>query len=196
MMVRRAVLSLVVVTAALAACSKKPPPAQPTPTQMPDTVGQGQRALDAARADSIRRAREAEEAARRAAAAAGAEARGVLEETVYFDYDEARLRSDAEGILSRKLAVLRANPTVAIRITGHADERGSLEYNLALGMRRANAVRDYLANFGIDATRFTTETMGEDQPADPGHNESAWARNRRTEFEITRGGENLTMPGR
>jgi peptidoglycan-associated lipoprotein len=111
---------------------------------------------------------------------------------VNFDYDESVLRADAQQVLQRKIPILRANAGVALRIVGHADERGSVEYNLALGLRRANSVREYLAGFGIDASRIETDTMGEDRPLDAGANESAWARNRRAEFAITRGGENLT----
>lgn len=192
-MLRRAVLfSMLVVTAA--ACSRNEPPAEPTPPPpaLPDTAGEGaRRAAEQARQDSIRRAEEA----RRAAEAATARARSILEEMVFFDYDESDLRPDAQETLARKVAVLRANPNVTLRVTGHADERGSIEYNLALGLRRANAVRDYLAGFGISEGRFTTETMGEDRPLDPAGNESAWARNRRAEFSITGGGDMMTAPG-
>ncbi len=185
----------VVVTVLLAAlavaCSRRQEPAPPTPVQRPDTAGQGQAALDRARADSIARA----EAERRRLAEVTARARAILMERVHFDYDESRIRPDAQETLRRKLDVLRANPAVEIQITGHADERGSIEYNLALGLRRANAVRDYLAGFGLAANRLATETAGEDQPMDPGSNEQAWAMNRRAEFRITRGGDNLVMPG-
>jgi peptidoglycan-associated lipoprotein len=140
------------------------------------------------REDSIRRAREAEAAT----AEETARARAILEEMVFFDYDESAIRADAQETLSQKITVLRSNPNVVLRITGHADERGSIEYNLALGLRRANSVRDYLVGFGLDASRFTTETMGEDQPLDPGTTEAAYARNRRSEFAITSGGEQLT----
>jgi peptidoglycan-associated lipoprotein len=84
---------------------------------------------------------------------------------------------------------------VRLRIIGHTDERGSLEYNLALGMRRANAVRQYLGDFGIDPARFETTSMGEDSPVSGGSNESAWAQNRRAEFVITAGGSPLMLPG-
>jgi peptidoglycan-associated lipoprotein len=114
---------------------------------------------------------------------------------VFFDYDDSSIRSDQQEVLNRKVAVLRANPAVALRITGHADERGSLEYNLALGLRRANSVRDYLTGFNLEASRFSTDSMGEDRPLDPGHTEAAWSRNRRAEFVITRGGESLMPPG-
>ena len=190
-MLRRAVLfSMLVATAA--ACSRNEPPQEPIPPTLPDTAGEGaRRAAEQARQDSIRRA----EAERRAAEAATARARSILEEMVFFDYDDSNLRPDAQEALARKVAVLRANPNVTLRITGHADERGSIEYNLALGLRRANSVRDYLTGFGISASRFTTETMGEDRPLDPASNETAWARNRRAEFTITGGGERLVAPG-
>jgi peptidoglycan-associated lipoprotein len=190
MKVRILVLMLGVMVIAVGC--KKTPPAQPTPVEQPDTAGQGQRALDAARADSIRRA---EEEARRLAAEAGTRARDILMERVHFDYDQSQIRSDAQEILRRKLDVLRTNPTVELQITGHADERGSIEYNLALGLRRANAVIDYMRGFGIEAQRLLAETAGEDQPLEQGANERAFAMNRRAEFRITRGGDNLVMPG-
>jgi peptidoglycan-associated lipoprotein len=82
---------------------------------------------------------------------------------------------------------LRSSPSIRVRIDGHADERGSVEYNLALGMRRAQAVRQYLMDFGLDATRFETNSFGEDRPLVPGGSESAWSQNRRAEFRVTTG---------
>lgn len=196
-MLRRMLLLAILVAVPLAACSRRQPPAGPGVVQA-DTAGQGARRaaeLERARQDSIARARAAEEAARRAGAEAAARARAVLEERVHFDYDESNLRQDAQEALSRKVPILRANPQVRVRIAGHADERGSVEYNLALGMRRANAVRDYLAAFGIDASRFETVSMGEDMPLDPRSTEAAWAMNRRAEFTVTAGGDTLVMPG-
>lgn len=198
MLLRRGVLLLCLAALPLGACSRRQPPAEPAPA-MPDTAGQGARRaaeLERLRQDSIARARAAEEdAARRRMEEATSRARAVLEQMVQFDYDEATLRSDAQELLGQKVAILRANPDVRLRIAGHADERGSVEYNLALGMRRANAVRDYLAGFGIDAARFETTSMGEDMPLERGSDESAWARNRRAEFTITAGGTPLVMPG-
>jgi peptidoglycan-associated lipoprotein len=185
-------VALLLAAATVSACSKNPEPQPPAPIQVPDTVGQGQRALDAARADSIARA-EAER--RRMAAESATAAREILTQRIQFDYDASRVRPDAESILRRKADVLRANPNVELEITGHADERGSLEYNLALGLRRASSVREFLANFGVDAGRLGTETAGEDRPLDPASSETAWALNRRAEFRITRGGDNLVMPG-
>lgn len=187
-MIRRAAFGVVASALVIAACSSnEPPPPPPPPTQTttqqpqaPDTAGQGA----AAAAEAARRA-EAERARLRA----------VIEEVVLFDYDESRIRQDAEAALQRKVPILRANPGVRLRISGHADERGSVEYNLALGLRRANSVRDYLVNFGIDASRITTETFGEDRPVDRGTTEAAYQRNRRAEFTITSGGENLVAPG-
>jgi peptidoglycan-associated lipoprotein len=122
--------------------------------------------------------------------------RGLLEAMVFFDYDDSRIRADQEGALNAKAPVLRANPSVALLITGHADERGSGEYNLALGLRRANAVRDFLTSLGIDASRLSTDTMGEDRPLDTGTTDAAYARNRRAETSITRGGDMIARPGR
>ena len=197
-MIRRLVLITVLAALPLAACSRREPPVQPQPT-LPDTAGEGARRaaeLERMRQDSIARARAAADAdAARRAEEVTARARAVLEEAVRFDYDESDLRADAEAALARKVPILRANPNVRLRIVGHTDERGSLEYNLALGMRRATAVREYLAGFGIDASRFETTSMGEDAPVAAGANESAWAQNRRAEFVITAGGSPLTMPG-
>ncbi len=128
-------------------------------------------------------------------ASRNARVRAVLEEMVFFDYDRSDVRSDQTETLTRKVAVLRENPAVTLRVIGHADERGSIEYNLALGMRRAQAVKDYLANFGVDGSRLQVASLGEDRPADPGRTEAAYARNRRAEFNITAGGDNLRMPG-
>lgn len=193
-MLRKAALFLLIAALPLAACSKKQPPAEPTPAQpaQPDTAGQGA-ARERARQDSIARA---EAAAREAAAReATARATAILTEMVFFDYDISDLRDDAKEALGRKVPILRNNANITLRVTGHADERGSLEYNLALGMRRAQAVKDYLAGFGIDASRIQIDSMGEDQPLEEGSNEEAWARNRRAEFVLTAGGEAITLPG-
>ncbi|HEX6308894.1 MAG TPA: OmpA family protein [Longimicrobiales bacterium] len=197
-MIRRLVLMAVLAAMPLAACSRRQPPPEPQPTA-PDTAGEGARRaaeLERMRQDSIARANAAADAdARRRADEATARARAILEEMVHFDYDESDLRADAQETLGRKIPILRSNPDVRLRIVGHADERGSVEYNLALGMRRANAVREYLAGFGVDASRFETTSMGEDRPIASGSNEQAWAQNRRAEFVITAGDTPLTLPG-
>lgn len=188
-MMRNSVVAMLAVGLLLGACRKKEPEA-PLPDRpvQPDTAGQGAR--EQARADSIARENERRaEAARREAAVA--EVRSALTEMVFFDYDQATIRGDMQDVLGRKAAALRANPDVTLRIEGHADERGSVEYNLALSLRRANAVREYLAGAGLNASRFEVAAFGEEQPLEMGQTEDAFARNRRAEFQITRGGDNL-----
>jgi peptidoglycan-associated lipoprotein len=176
----------------LAACSKDPPP-PPAPT------GPTAEELERMRQDSIRSAEEAEaarlraeeEAARRAEAERQRrvrEARSTLEEMVFFDFDMSDIRADTEQALRRKIPILRNSPSVNIRMEGHADERGSTEYNLALGSRRAESVREFLSGFGIDGSRLMTTSFGEERPLVNRSDEDAWARNRRVEFVIT-GGE-------
>lgn len=99
--------------------------------------------------------------------------------TVYFDFDSAALSYDAQVTLSRQLAFLQLNPEAVVVIEGHADERGTREYNLALGDRRASAARDYLLAKGIDAARIRTVSYGKERPAMSGSNETSWAKNRR-----------------
>ena len=104
---------------------------------------------------------------------------------IYFDFDKYDLRTDARTILDRKASFLNQNSSVRVQIEGHTDERGTNEYNLALGERRANAAKQYLTTAGISAGRLSTISYGEERPLDPGHNEAAWARNRRDHFVIT-----------
>src|SRR5512145_1643218 len=161
-MMRKSVLAMLAVGLVLGACKKKEPET-PTPVNTPtapDTAGQG---AARARADSIARenARREEEARR---AAAAAEVRNTLTEMVFFDYDRSEIRGDMQDVMSRKAAALRANPDVTLRLEGHADERGSVEYNLALSLRRANAVREYLTGAGLEASRFEVAAFGEEQP--------------------------------
>jgi peptidoglycan-associated lipoprotein len=104
---------------------------------------------------------------------------------ITFDFDKYDLRTDARGILDRKAAFLNQNSSVRSQIEGHCDERGTNEYNMALGERRANAAKQYLTTAGISTARLSTISYGEERPLDPGHNEAAWARNRRAHFVIT-----------
>jgi peptidoglycan-associated lipoprotein len=106
---------------------------------------------------------------------------------VYFAYDMAELSAQARANLDQKIAVLRANPTVRVRIEGHADSRGSDEYNIALGQRRAASARAYMEERGIPANRLETVSLGEERPAMQGENEAAWEKNRRDEFLIVAG---------
>jgi len=121
-------------------------------------------------------------------------AREALLAKVYFDFDHSELRDDQRAILDSKLPVLRANPNVRIRIEGNADERGSDEYNLALGNRRAQAARKYLTDHGIDAGRIDISSNGEERPVCSDHNDACWQQNRRDEFVIVAGGDRLVAP--
>ncbi len=106
-------------------------------------------------------------------------------ETVYFDFDRSDIRSDQRATINRNAELLNRYKTVRIQIEGHCDERGTNEYNLALGQRRADAAKQYLVEYGIASSRISTVSYGEERPVATGHNESAWSRNRRTEFTIT-----------
>lgn len=176
-----------------AACRPDPPPPDPAPT------GPTAEELERMRQDSIRAAEEAarreqERLEREAAAArerAAAAARRTLMETVYFDYDEAAIRPDTEERLRAKLEILRNNPDVRLRMEGHADERGTSEYNFALGNDRAESTIRFLTGFGLDMGRFASVSYGEERPVAQGSTEAAWAQNRRVEFVITAGGNDL-----
>jgi len=98
---------------------------------------------------------------------------------VFFDFDSSDIRADAVPTLEAQAAFLRTFPSLTLAIEGHADERGTREYNLALGERRANAHKDYLISLGVDPARIETISYGKERPAVAGSNESAWAQNRR-----------------
>jgi peptidoglycan-associated lipoprotein len=102
--------------------------------------------------------------------------------TVYFDYDKSEIRSDARSALKSNAEVIGSGDGATVTIEGHCDERGSTEYNLALGERRANAVKRYLVDLGVPSSRLRTVSFGEDRPAVQGHDESAWRYNRRADF--------------
>ena len=100
----------------------------------------------------------------------------------FFDFDDAGLRNDAKTSLENNARFLEQNSGAAVVIEGHCDERGSVEYNLALGERRAKAAREYLVAYGIQASRLTTISYGKERPFDSGHDEDSWAKNRRAHF--------------
>lgn len=105
-------------------------------------------------------------------------------DTVYFDFDSSEIRSDQLNALERNLAWMKQNPGAPLRIEGHCDERGTEEYNLALGDHRADSVREWLVRHGVDSSRLQSVSKGELDPADPGHGEAAWSKNRRAEFLV------------
>ncbi len=180
----------VAVSVVAAGCSKKPA-TRPAPKRInTDSLVREQARLDSvARAEAARNAAAAAEAARAAAGPATnapvtTGERAAIENVIYFDLDESDLADESRTALEAKAPVLLRHPSMRIRITGHADERGSDEYNLALGLRRAAEAKRYLAALGIPEDRIEIVTLGEERPAVQGHGEEAWALNRRAEFEI------------
>ena len=102
--------------------------------------------------------------------------------TVYFEYDQARLTADSRKKLSENADWIKKHPNFTIQVEGHTDSRGSVEYNLALGERRAKSVKSYLESLGIEAKRLTIISYGKEKPIDSGDGESAWGKNRRANF--------------
>ena len=181
----RAVSLSVIALVALGACKKKPEVA-PAPTEQPAPAPQpapppptpAQPECDAACVEARNNAAKSE--AIRAATAA-------LTATIYFDYDRSDITDDSRAKLDAKVPVLTQNTAVRIRIAGHTDSRGSDEYNLALGQRRAAAAKRYLTDRGVDGSRIEIVSFGEERPTCTDESEGCWSRNRRDEFEITGG---------
>ncbi len=136
-----------------------------------------------AKAKAETEARARAEAEARAKAEAEAETRRLA--SIYFDYDKYNVRDDQKSALEKNAEKLKARPDLQATIEGHCDERGTIEYNMALGQKRADSARSFLAKAGVDAKRLTTVSYGKERPADSGHDESAWAKNRRVEFKTT-----------
>jgi peptidoglycan-associated lipoprotein len=199
-------LTVLAVAAVAAACGGNPEPA-PAPQPNADSIAlerarQDSIAREMARQDSIRRSMEEAERARRqreadslaALARITDEVRAMLAQMINFDFDRSNIRTGDAAILDGKVGILRVNPALRIRIAGHCDERGSDEYNLALGNRRAASAKQYLVNQGIAADRIEIVSYGEERPMAMGQTEEAWAQNRRAEFEIVGGGDMLVRP--
>ncbi len=107
---------------------------------------------------------------------------------IYFGFDKFNLKADARKTLDKQGAWLKANPSVTVSIEGHCDERGTREYNLALGERRANSVKDYLVSLGVNPARLKTISYGKERPVAMGSNEAAWGQNRRGVTRVTGSG--------
>ena len=105
-------------------------------------------------------------------------------QTVYFAFDSYKLAGDSRAILKKSAAWMKDNAAASLQIEGHCDERGTTEYNLALGERRANTVKDYMTRLGVAASRVSVISYGKERPSDAGHDESAWAKNRRASFVV------------
>ncbi|OYV72028.1 MAG: peptidoglycan-associated lipoprotein [Gemmatimonadetes bacterium 21-71-4] len=198
--------TLLVAAAALSACHKKPALA-PAPVPAPidstaikqriaDSVAAANRAREAADAAAAAKAR-ADSIARAAAeAATQASMRASLTKPIHFDFNKFDLRPEDQAILDAKLPILLANPGLTIQVAGNTDERGSTEYNLALGQRRAATAKRYLTDHGVADSRVETVSYGEERPLCTEHEESCWSQNRRDEFTITAGGTGmLNKPG-
>ena len=174
-----------------AACRRnRPVPVQPVAITDDAAAERARREAAEREAEARRRAAEEEarlRAEREAAERARAAARTALEATIYFSYDRSDLEAEARAILEAKLPVLQANPGIRIRIAGHTDERGSDEYNLALGQRRAAAAKRFFTQRGIDEERIEIASFGEESPTCTASEESCWSRNRRDEFTVTVG---------
>jgi len=193
-------------TAGVFACGGKPAPTTTAAPAAAQPNADSLAAADKARQDSIAAAQAAErEAAERLAQQRVADSLAALGKTtdavrtmlatmVHFDFDKSNIRPDDAGILDQKVGILRANGNARVRIAGHCDERGSDEYNLALGNRRATSAKQYLVSHGIDAGRIETQSFGKERPLDSGHNEDAWSKNRRDEFDVISGGDVLRQP--
>lgn len=160
------------------ACSKKPKPQKSTAIS-PDE----QARVDAQKQKELEEARIRAEQERKAQMLAETQKR-FLNDHVHFAYDSAVLTPIAQNILNQKAEWLRNNPSVNVVIGGHCDERGTIEYNIALGERRAESAKKYLVNLGIDPSRLETISYGEERPIATGNNEEAWAQNRRAQFTI------------
>lgn len=160
-----------------AAVEATPTPApQPEATQPEQAAKQEQPEQSAIQAEELKAQQEAraKEAARNL----------FINEDIYFAFDSAALSEVAQQVLRSKADWLQENPDVTVTIEGHCDERGTAAYNLALGERRAQSAKAFLVNMGIDPARLNTISYGEERPVDPGHNEEAWAKNRRVHFTI------------
>ena len=177
-MVMRPVLSSVtlvalLLTALFAGCAKEEPPpptvepprAAPQPPPPPPPSGPSPEALRQQRFQQA--------------------VQDFQNQDVYFDFDKYDLRPDARATLDKKITFLNENGSVRSQVEGHCDERGTSAYNLVLGERRANASKQYLTTAGVNAARLSTISYGKERPIDPGHDEAAWARNRRAHFMIT-----------
>jgi len=131
-----------------------------------------------------REAAEKERLAREAAEKLRQEISAFESQNIYFDYDKSELKPEIQDILTKKAAFLQANPDYNVSIAGNCDERGTSEYNLALGERRATAASKFISALGVSENRISTISYGEERPVDTGHNEAAWEKNRRDEFKL------------
>ncbi len=136
---------------------------------------------EALREKALREKAQQEEASRKEAAAREAARKELKLEPVFFDYDQASIREDQKEVMMKDSEWLKINAQTKIRLEGHCDERGTAEYNLALGQKRADAAKIFLEGLGISGQRISAISYGKERPLDQGHNEEAWAKNRRVD---------------
>ncbi|OHB25742.1 MAG: peptidoglycan-associated lipoprotein [Desulfuromonadaceae bacterium GWC2_58_13] len=180
----RIILSVTLVAAVMCGCAKKPasvvvdPSGEPVVSTMPseDVAGYGNGSMsDQATGDG-------------SGYGMGTMGDGTVAglNRIFFEFDQFTLTPEARDILAKNAEYMKANTGLRVRIEGHCDERGSDEYNLALGERRASATKNYMVSLGVDSDRLTIISYGEEMPLDPGRSESAWSQNRRAEFKDAR----------
>jgi peptidoglycan-associated lipoprotein len=167
----------------IAAPTKAPQPAITPTTPAPEKVIPTETVKEQQVATSTK---ETPAAAKEEPLTAGKASLQELLEKIYFDFDSAELSAAARDSLKKNHDLLKKNGSAKVQIEGHCDERGSDEYNLALGERRAKSAAKYLTTLGIKADRLSTISYGKEKPADPGHDEAAWAKNRRDEFVVVK----------
>ncbi len=173
-------------------CQKKVEVPDETPTELEDTqttdeepqadelkAAEEQKRLEE---EAIKRAQQEKEQAEKELKLK--ERNEFMSEDIHFEFDDYSLTAESQEVLKQKASYLNANPKITIIIEGHCDERGTTEYNLALGDRRAESARGFLIDLGVDPSRITKISYGEEMPSDPGHNEEAWKKNRRAHCVI------------
>ena len=167
-----------------ASCAKKPVVSEPAVTPAPEEEVEAKRLTAEEKARALEAERMREERLREQARERKelAERERFLNEDIHFEFDRSRLPPEAKKILRRKAKWLRAHHDVSVIVEGHCDERGTNEYNMALGDRRARKAKSFLVDLGIARERLTTISYGEERPLDPRHNEESWAKNRRAHF--------------
>ncbi len=172
----RSLVTLLLVAAALAAggCGSKPP--KPAPSTAPTEVNRGAESEGANAANAAGGALGSQEEV------GGPQAGLLASRIVYFDFDSAVIKGEGVDVVAAHAKYLAANPQARVRLEGNTDERGSREYNIGLGDRRAQSVRRAMLLQGVSEGQITTVSYGEERPADPGHDEAAWAKNRRVEI--------------
>jgi len=170
---RRVIVSLLLMTMlGLSACASKPPKAPPAAAP-----SEGSTAPEGAGANNPNATRGGPDDE-----IAGPQAGLLVKRTVYFDFDSSEIKGEGTDVVAAHAKYLAANPTARVRLEGHTDERGSREYNIGLGERRAQSVRRALLLQGAADAQISTVSYGEERPAVPGHDEAAWAKNRRVEI--------------